>query len=89
MTTPAAQPDAPRYHLSDPDNRDDQGASYEFTGTADQIVAYLDGPVRADTVESNAYRAINRAITSLRAVDFEAARASARRVGVYLSKVRP
>lgn len=37
--------------LRDVDNRDDAGAPYEFTGTREQIVGYLDGPLRSDLLD--------------------------------------
>lgn len=40
--------------LRDVDNRDDAGAPYEFTGTPEQIVGYLDGPLRGDLLDKGA-----------------------------------
>lgn len=37
--------------LRDVDNRDDNGAPFEFTGTREQIVGYLDGPLRGDLLD--------------------------------------
>ena len=34
--------------LRDIANRGDDGAPYEFEGTPDQIIGYLDGPLRRD-----------------------------------------
>lgn len=78
-----------RIHLQDPDNRDDMGASYEFTGTVERAITYLDGPVRKDLRPGAvvAVEALDRAIQKLREGDLKAAIPAARRVGVYLSRV--
>ena len=75
-------------HLSDPDNRDDVGGSYEFTGTAEQVIAYLDGPLRGDVMESG-QPDLDTAIAALRAGHFEQAQHSAQAVGVWLTAAPP
>ena len=37
--------------MRDLDNRDEDGAPYEFTGSLDQVAGYLDGPLRSDLTD--------------------------------------
>jgi hypothetical protein len=54
--------------LRDIDNRGDDGAPYEFTGTAEQIIGYLDGPLRRDLRDDSALD-IEGAIAAIRRDD--------------------
>lgn len=72
-------------HLQDPDNRDDQGVGFEFTGTIDQVIGYLDGPLRRDVMERSVHF-VDYAIALLRARMFTPAFSYARQVGVYLTR---
>jgi hypothetical protein len=72
-----------KYFLVDPDNRDDNGASFEFTGDAERVIKYLDGPVRRDVREESRFN-VDAAIAALRAGSLEAAEPFARNVGVYI-----
>lgn len=74
-----------KIHLSDPDNRDDRGASFEFTGSVAKVIKYLDGPLRRD-VKKDGIEEVDAAIAALHAGDFDKARDAARRCGVYLTK---
>lgn len=71
-------------HLSDPDNRDDQGSSFEFTGDIGRVVAYLDGAIRSDVTE-NGLKTLEKTLTALRAGDFPESKRLARRIGIYLT----
>ena len=69
--------------LRDIDNRDGDGAPYEFTGTAEEICGYLDGPLRRDLTNNHdddlfdAMEAVGRG-------DIDAANAILRPMSVHL-----
>lgn len=72
-----------KIHLSDPDNRDDSGASFEFAGSRVRVMAYLDGSLRRD-VRAGSTHYMDEAIAALKSGDFEKAEAAAQNVGIYL-----
>lgn len=72
------------YTLRDHDNRDDDGAPYETTGTADQIVGYLDGALRADITDREDFPILDAAILAVRADDISRADAELRHFAVRL-----
>ncbi|MGZ0070000.1 hypothetical protein [Microbacterium arborescens] len=71
--------------LQDIDNRDDAGAPFEFTGDVDEVVKYLDGPLRGDLTEAASTADLDEAISALRAGDGEDASTRLRSFGVYLT----
>lgn len=68
--------------LRDIDNRDGD-APYEFTGSAEQVCAYLDGPLRSD-LTCNHDDDLAEAMSAVRAGDLDAANAILRPMAVYL-----
>lgn len=60
--------------LQDLDNRDDEWTRYQFTGTAEKVIGYIDGPVRRDLTEvAVSTGLLDSAIEHLRAERFVAA----------------
>lgn len=59
--------------LRDIDNRDADGAPYEFTGTPTKLISYLNGPVRSDLSTPAAAGRLDAAIAALRAGDIDEA----------------
>lgn len=75
------------YHLSDPDNRDDNGASYEFTGTLDRVTGYLDEAVRGDLNSAEGVKELDRTLLAFRDGDINEGIRRAKHVGVYIHKI--
>lgn len=73
-------------HLTDPDNRDHCGASFEFKGPSERVIKYLDGPLRRDTLEGSHFY-VDAAIAALLAGGIDEAAGMARQVGVYLTEI--
>lgn len=68
--------------LIDIDNRDGDGAPYEFTKGATSVCGYLDGPLRRDLRDATG---LDEAIAHVRAGDLDAANAILnKRMSVYL-----
>lgn len=76
----------PRYTLRDIDNRDDDEAPYEFTGTAEQIIGYLNGPLRSDLVATYDTSRLDSAIEAVRTGDLEAANEHLADMAVHLRR---
>lgn len=62
-----------RITLRDLDNRDADGAPYEFTGTPVKVISYLDGPVRGDIHTPESTARLDEAIAAIRAGDITTA----------------
>lgn len=71
------------YRMVDMDNRDDDNIPYEFTGDAEKVIRYLDGPVRRDSLPPSIAK-LDAAIQALRAGDDSEAYGLAIGLGVYL-----
>jgi len=69
--------------LRDMDNRDGDGAPFEFIGTVGRAIGYIDGPLRKDLRESDPM--VDRVIGLLRANVFGSAITMAKQWGLYLS----
>ena len=73
------------YRLRDMDNRDDDGAPFEFTtNTLAEMIPYVDGPLRSD-VAVDGIEAVDGAIDYLRRERFDLAKQELRNLGVYIS----
>lgn len=62
-----------RITLRDLDNRDADGAQYEFTGTTVRVISYLHGPVRGDIHTPESTARLDEAIAAIRAGDITTA----------------
>ena len=72
--------------LRDIDNRDQDGAPFEFTGSADQVIAYIDGALRSDLTEPELHAdLLDEAIAHVRAGNLRAANSALNVMSVYLS----
>lgn len=70
-------------HMMDADNRDDHGASFQITGTPEQVIAYLNGPLRNDLLPEAQPKA-DTAAALLKAKLYSEARAFTRHLGIYI-----
>lgn len=59
--------------LRDIDNRDSDGAPFEFTGAPGKVISYLSGPVRSDLSTPAAAERLNAGIAAIRIGDLELA----------------
>lgn len=75
----------PHLHMTDPDNRDDAGASFEITGSAQQIAEYLSNVVIND-VRPGSEHLVHEAASLLRSGAIEKAIPAAHRVGIYITE---
>ncbi|MCT2085055.1 hypothetical protein M3D75_02900 [Microbacterium enclense] len=71
--------------LRDYDNRDDDGAHFETTGTPDQIIGYLDGALRSDLTDPDDGAVLDAAITALREGEVDRADAELRHFAVRVA----
>lgn len=72
------------YTLRDIDNRDEDGAPFEFTvSTLAEMIPYVDGALRGDVLGSGVEH-IDVAIDYLRRERFDLAEQELRKVGVYI-----
>lgn len=78
-------------HLQDTDNRGPNGDSWETTGTAEQIIGYLTGPLWNDLTPGGQFdlrEDLDMAVQALRDGDIAAADAiTGPKFGVYLNAV--
>lgn len=72
--------------LRDIDNRGEDGVPYEFSGDTNQIVGYLDGPLRRDLRDPEAAW-LGEAIEHVRSGDLDAANAILNSKAVVYLKV--
>lgn len=75
------------YLLSDIDNRDGDGAPYEFHGEAEKVIGYLDGPLRHDTLPGSVWK-VDVAIGMVREGRFKEAHEVLHHLGIDLHLVR-
>ena len=80
------QAEKPHITLRDIDNRDGD-EPYQFTGTAEQVCGYIDGPLRRDLTEPHGDD-IAGAMEAVRRGDIEAANHVLNPMAVYLSEER-
>jgi len=72
--------------LRDVDNRDADGAPYEFTGSLDQVAAYLDGPLRSDLSDpEESAEDLDAAIAHVRGGRLASANLILKPMSIYLS----
>jgi len=72
--------------LRDIDNRDGDGAPFEFTGGVEAVVKYLDGAVRGDLTDgATAGADLDEAIVYLRAGRVDQAIGLLRPMSIYLT----
>lgn len=72
--------------LRDVDNRDADGAAYEFTGTPAKLVGYLNGPVRSDLSTPQAAERLGAGIAAIRAGDLELANKHLATLSIYVGR---
>lgn len=73
------------YVLRDIDNRDDDGAPYEFTVTSlAEMIPYVDGPLRSDITGAEEREELDETIEHLRRERFDLAEPRLRELGVYI-----
>lgn len=70
--------------LRDVDNRDENEAPHEITARIDDVIAYLDGPLRADVI-SPSRGVVDATIEHLRAGRIADAIETGKRVGAWIS----
>lgn len=73
------------YVLTDPDNRDGDGSTWEITSpTLAGFVGYVDGPLRDDLTNDGAKGVADEAIDALRRENFSTAKNLLHELGVYI-----
>lgn len=73
------------YTLRDIDNRGDNGEPYEFTGTADEVCGYIDGPLRGDLIHDRD-GTLSEAMRLVTADDLDGANDLLRPMSVHLRR---
>lgn len=71
--------------LRDLCNQDDDGAPFVMSGTLEQAIAYLDGPVRRDT-RAEDVQVVDAVVAELRSGQFDSGATGATRLGVELTR---
>lgn len=71
--------------LRDLDNRGDNGEPFEFTGTAQKVIGYLDGPLRGDLVSDERHAEVDEAVAAIRADDLDQANQILNPMAIYLT----
>lgn len=71
--------------LRDVDNRDDQNRPFVLRGSADDVIAYLEGPVRSDTRTRAGKHAIENGVAAIRRGDLQRANKHLRIVSIDVS----
>ncbi|MBG6083259.1 hypothetical protein [Zhihengliuella flava] len=74
------------YRLRDLDNRDENGAPFEFSvPTLTEMIPYVDGPLRSDMTSDEGHGRVDQAIDALRRENFPVAEQRLRECGVYIN----
>ncbi|QDF17512.1 hypothetical protein SEA_PHROSTEDPHLAKE_69 [Gordonia phage PhrostedPhlake] len=80
---------APQWRLRDVDNRGPDGEPHEITGTPDELIAYLDGPVRRDLIGFKAEERLKDLIAAYSRGDLATARNIGSKLSIYTEEVAP
>ncbi|QDB74569.1 hypothetical protein SEA_MELBA_65 [Gordonia phage Melba] len=76
-----------QWRLRDVDNRGPDGEPHEITGTPDELIAYLDGPVRRDLIGAQGAELLTQLIAAYNAGDIDTARTIGPKLSIYTEEV--
>ncbi|AWN04179.1 hypothetical protein KNT89_gp66 [Gordonia phage Petra] len=76
-----------QWRLRDVDNRGPDGEPYEITGAPDELIAYLDGPVRSDLTGFKAEEHLKDLIAAYNRADIATARNVGPQLSIYTEEV--